>query len=134
MIPSGSGWCGPIWGNPPTWEKRPSETADKEMEEQGLPRKEGGSAPCDVAKREARERRDDKLLLNKTLQELSVEETNSRRTTGATWAAEWANAKSSLPFGRIPGETLEKGQILTLGWATWKAAMSGQAWTTSGRS
>ncbi len=29
---------------------------------------------------------------------------------------------------------MEKVQILALGWATCKAAMSGQMWTTSGRS
>jgi hypothetical protein len=59
-----------MWEKPPTWENWPSGTADKEMEERG---KEGESASCDAAKREAGERRDDKPLLDKTLRELGVE-------------------------------------------------------------
>jgi hypothetical protein len=107
------------------------------MEERGPPRKEGGSAPHDAARREAGERRDDKPLLNEPFRELRVEGTTGGGTTGETWAAKWkwAREKSSLPLEIILGETLEKGQILTLGWATWKAAaMLGQVWTTSGRS
>ncbi len=49
-MPLGLGWCGPMCGIPPTWENRPSGTANKEMEERG---KEGGPVPHDAAESKA---------------------------------------------------------------------------------